>query len=197
MRDARHIAALLVSLLVMSVLIGCNRSALVNQNIEPNNSGFAATNRNDSEHGQEVESPLPKPTGLVNDYAQVIDVESKRRLDRLLTGLLKRAEIGFVVATVETTGGQSVDDYSLAVARGWKVGSKNGGILLLLAIKDRKWRIQVTRQLEGDLPDEEVAKFGQLMMPAAREGRYGEGVEKCARAIIERLAQRRGFKLEE
>ena len=62
----------------------------------------------------------------------------------MLTELRNRSEIEFAVVTVETTGGQPIFDYSLDVARGWGIGpkdsSKGGGLLLMLAVKDRQCR---------------------------------------------------------
>ena len=58
--------------------------------------------------------------------------------------------------TVNTTGDLDIFDYSLAVARGWGIGAKEGeraGLLLVVAIQDRKYFTQVSRHLEGDLPD--------------------------------------------
>jgi uncharacterized protein len=115
--------------------------------------------------------------------------------------LKARAKIELAVATVKTTGGQSIYDYSLAVARGWGVGppagEEGGGVLLLLASEDRKWRIQVSRSLEADLPDDVTGKIGAAMAPALREGRYGDAVNACADGLIKRLAERRGFKEDE
>ena len=73
----------------------------------------------------------------------------------------ERAKIDFAIAVVDTTGERSIFDYSLAMAKEWKIGSENGGILLVVAVKDRKWHIQVTKGLENDLPDAEVKKIGE------------------------------------
>ncbi|PYS50180.1 MAG: hypothetical protein DMF68_07820, partial [Acidobacteria bacterium] len=106
--------------------------------------------------GQTAQSPLPTPTGYVNDYANVIDAETKNRLETVLDNLKKRVDIEFAVVTVKTTGNTDIFPYSLAVARGWGIGdpnSESNGILFLVAIDDRKYITQVSRHLEGDLPD--------------------------------------------
>jgi uncharacterized membrane protein YgcG len=143
------------------------------------------------------ESPLPPPVGFVNDFANVIDAATRERLEAWLGRLKARTKIEVAVATVETTGERSVYDYSLAVARGWGIGppagEEGGGVLLLLAVKDRKWRVQVTRSLEPELPDEVVGEIGGRMTPALREGRYGEAVLSCVDGLVKRLAERRGF----
>lgn len=148
----------------------------------------------------ETKSPLPPPTGFVNDYANALDSESKARLHSALTELKDKSDIEFAVAIIETTGGQPIFDYSLAVAKGWGIGpkdtSKGGGLLLMLAVKDREWRIQVSRSLEKDLPDEVCKEMGEQSRDLYRQGRYAEGITKNVRAIIERLEKLRGFKLD-
>jgi len=147
-----------------------------------------------------AESPLPPPKGFVNDFAKVIDPLTERCLEAKFRMLKARARIEFAVATVETTGGRDIFDYSLAVARGWGVGppagEEGGGLLLLLAVKDHKWRLQLSRSLEADIPDEVAAELGTVMTPSLRAGRYGEAVNKYADALIRRLEERRGFSLE-
>ncbi|HYE66619.1 MAG TPA: TPM domain-containing protein [Pyrinomonadaceae bacterium] len=146
---------------------------------------------------QTTGSPLPPPTGFVNDYAGVIDPATKQRLETILTNLRERTRIEMALVTVKTTGDQDIFDYSLAVARGWGIGppagEEGGGVLLLLASDDRRWRIQVSRSLEADLPDEVVGRIGAGMAPALREGRYGEAVNRCVDDLVRRLAERRGF----
>src|SRR2546428_14192675 len=64
---------------------------------------------------QTMQSPLPKPTGYVNDYAAVIDSATKARMETTLGNLDREQQIQFAVVTVNTTGGQDIFDYSLAV----------------------------------------------------------------------------------
>ena len=126
-----------------------------------------------SANGQTAQSPLPPPIGYVNDYAKVIDNATKRQLETTLTNLDQQQQIQFSVVTVDTTGGQEIFDYSLAVARGWGIGSKDTqkpSLLLLVAIKDRKYFTQVSRHLEGDLPDG--------LVPHAWGGRYRGQTQK-------------------
>lgn len=147
----------------------------------------------------QVKSPLPLPTGHVNDYAKALDSATKQRLEERLNSLKRSGNIDFAVVTVGTTGSEDIFDYSLAVARGWRVGVKPsaGGLLLLIAINDRRWHIQVSRSLEADLTDVQTATFGRLMIDPFRAGKFGEGITKCVEAIIRHLSERRGFKLDE
>lgn len=148
-------------------------------------------------NAQTAQSPLPKPTGYVNDFAGVIDIETKDRLEITLGNLDKQQSIQFAVVTIETTGGQDIFDYSLAVARGWGIGSKDTSkpsLLLLVAIKDRKYFTQVSRHLEGDLPDGLVGQIQrEQLVPAFRAGQYGKGLSDTVNAYITTVATKNGF----
>jgi uncharacterized membrane protein YgcG len=141
---------------------------------------------------QEVNSPFPPPTGYVNDYAKVVDEKTKRHLEKMLDDLKQREQVEFAVVTMATTGDEDIYDYSLALARTWGIGAKprGDGLLLFVAIKDRKWQIQVSRSLESALPDEKAGQFGRLMVEPFRAGKYGEGLTKCVEAIIAHLNAR-------
>ena len=148
-----------------------------------------------------AESQLPQPEGFVNDFAEVLDDATESRVEARLGRLKGRTKIEIGVVTVETTGAQSVFEYSLALARTWGIGppagEEGGGILVLIAVKDRKWQIQVTRSLEADLGTDVVSAIGGRMLPYARAGDYGEAVEQCLDGLVARLAERRGFPTEE
>src|SRR5437868_10880947 len=150
-----------------------------------------------SASGQTAQSPLPPPTGYVNDYARVIDPATKQQLETTLANLDQQQKIQFSVVTVDTTGGREIFDYSLAVARGWGIGSKDTqkpSLLLLVAIKDRKYFTQVSRHLEGDLPDGLVGQIQrEQLVPAFRAAQYGKGLSGTINAYISTLAGKRGF----
>ena len=100
--------------------------------------------------------PLPVPFNPIVDNADVIDSATRQRLEQIYRDLKERGNIEYSVLTVDTTGDRDIYDYSLAVARGWGLGSKDGdkaSFLLVVAIQDRKYHTQVSRHVEGDLPD--------------------------------------------
>jgi uncharacterized protein len=146
---------------------------------------------------QTMQSPLPPPTGYVNDYAGVIDQTTKERLETTLTNLDRQEQIQFFVVTVDSTKGTSIFDYSLAVARGWGVGSKDTSkpsLLLLAAIADRNFQDQISRHLEGDLPDGLTGQIKrEKLVPAFRAGKYGQGLSDTINAYIVEVAAKRGF----
>ena len=60
-------------------------------------------------------SELPKPTGLVNDYAGVLDDKTSKEIEDVLRELQKRAKIDFALAILKSTNGRKISDYSLAL----------------------------------------------------------------------------------
>jgi uncharacterized protein len=146
---------------------------------------------------QTDQSPLPAPTGYVNDYAGVIDSGTRSRMEATLTNLDRQHQIQFAVVTVDTTNGREIFDYSLAVARGWGIGSKDtqkASLLLLVAIKDRKYYTQVSRHLEGDLPDGLVGQIQrERLVPAFRASDYARGLGDTIDEYIRTVAAKQGF----
>src|SRR6266850_5174006 len=144
-----------------------------------------------------AQSPLPQPTGYVNDFAGVVDAATKARLETTLGNLDRQQQIQFSVVTVDTTGGQDIFDYSLAVARGWGIGAKDAqkpSLLLLVAIKDRKYFTQVSRHLEGYLPDGLVGQIQrEQLVPAFKAEKYGQGLVDTVDTYIATVAQKNGF----
>lgn len=138
-------------------------------------------------------SPLPAPTGFVNDYAGVIDAATKQQLESKLKGLkdTTNPSVEIAVAVVKTTGDRAISEYSIAVARGWKIGSKeddNPSALLFVAIDDRKYFTQVSKDLEDELPDGLVGSLQrQYLVPEFRRGNYGKGISDTIDAYIDRI----------
>lgn len=140
-----------------------------------------------------VLSPLPAPTGHVNDFAQALNDDTREQLEQALVELQKRSKIDFSVALVNTTNGLPVFDYSKKVFQGWNVGNGGDGILLFLAIDDHQWRIHTTRGLTRDLPDDKIKEVGAQMNPLLGQGQHGNGLRRGLEAIIKILAAKRGF----
>jgi len=151
---------------------------------------------------QQGKSPIPLPTPFtpIVDSASVIDADTKQKLESIFVNLKQRADIEFAVLTVDTTGDQDIFDYSLAVARGWGIGSKEGeknGFLLVVAIKDRKYFTQVSDHLEGDLNDGLVGEIQRArLVPQFKKGNYSQGIYDTIQTYAATLAEKRGFNIE-
>ena len=146
-------------------------------------------------------SPLPAPTGFVNDYAGVIDAATKQQIEQRIEQLKNKYNppIELAVAIVKTTGERPIFDYSLAVARGWGIGAKaddNPSALLFVAIDDRKYFTQVSKDLEDELPDGLVGQLQrQNLVPAFKQGNYSKGVADTIDAYIRTIEARQSGEL--
>lgn len=144
--------------------------------------------------------PLPVPFNPIVDNAHVIDAATRQRLETIYLNLKERANIEFAVLTVDTTNDRDIFDYSLAVARGWNIGpgnAKGQGLLLVVAIKDRKYFTQIGDHLEGDLPDGLAGQIQrEKLVPAFRQGRYSQGIADTIESYVATLAEKRGFTIE-
>ncbi len=136
------------------------------------------------------ESPLPAPTEPVNDFAGVLDENTKQTLNQRIKDFKAKTnpQVVLAVAIVKTTGDRPIFDYSLAVSRGWKIGTKdddNPSALLFIAIDDHKYFTQVSRNLEDELPDGVVGQLQrQFLVPAFKQGNYSKGVADTIEAYI-------------
>jgi uncharacterized protein len=144
------------------------------------------------------ESPLPAPTEPVNDFAGVLDENTKQTLNQRIKDFKAKTnpQVVLAVAIVKTTGERPIFDYSLAVSRGWKIGTKeddNPSALLFIAIDDRKYFTQVSRNLEDELTDGIVGQLQrQYLVPAFKQGNYSKGVNDTIEAYIRTIEARGG-----
>lgn len=139
-------------------------------------------------------SPLPTPSGPVNDFAGVLDQATIDSLNKRLIDYQRSTGVELAVAVVKTTGDRPIFDYSLAVARGWGIGSKgddNPSALLFIAVDDRKYFTQVSRDLEDELPDGLAGSLQrQYLVPEFRQQNYGKGITDTIEAYIRTIDQR-------
>jgi uncharacterized protein len=144
------------------------------------------------------EFQVPQSTGdAVNDFAGVIDAQTKQRLETILINLKREQKIEFAVVTVRNTGGRDIFDYAYALGMQWGIGPAEGnkeGLLLVAAIDDKRYHTLVSRHLQGELTDGVVGSIQrQYLVPAFRAGNYGQGLMDTVRAYIDTLAEKRGF----
>lgn len=140
-------------------------------------------------------SPLPAPTSPIADFASVIDAATKSTLEKKVIDFKAASGVELAVAVVRTTGEQDIFDYSLAVARGWGVGSKqddNPSALLFVAIDDRKYFTQISRDLEDELPDALAGNLQrQYLVPEFKKANYAKGIADTIDAYIRTIESRR------
>lgn len=144
----------------------------------------------------------PKPTAAagiyVQDYAQVLSAEDKRRLLSIGQELDNKTTAQLAVVTVKTLDGQPIEDYALAILREWGIGSKekNNGALIVVAVQDRRSRIEVGYGLEGLLTDGLTGRIqDQAMIPYFRKGNYAAGIVNGYAVTASLIAKDAGVQL--
>lgn len=144
----------------------------------------------------------PKPTAAagiyVQDYAQVLSAEDKRRLLSIGQELDDKTTAQLAVVTVKTLDGQPIEDYALAILREWGIGSKekNNGALIVVAVQDRRSRIEVGYGLEGLLTDGLTGRIqDQAMIPYFRKGNYAAGIVNGYAVTASLIAKDAGVQL--
>lgn len=122
---------------------------------------------------------VPTSSIYVQDYAGVLSADTKGRINNVGSQLAAKTKAQVVVVTVKSLEGAPIDEYALGILRKWGIGDKNlnNGVLLLVAVNDRKSRVEVGYGLEGALPD---AKTGEIqddyMIPHFQQGDYDKGI---------------------
>ncbi|MBS9475544.1 TPM domain-containing protein [Ancylobacter radicis] len=137
-----------------------------------------------------AELAFPALTGRVVDAAGILDASTRASLDAELAAQEAKTTDQFVVATVASLEGTSVEDYANRLFRHWKLGQadKDNGVLLLVAPNERKVRIEVGYGLEGVLPDAVASTIiSTTILPAFRAGDFAGGITRGAAAILEIL----------
>jgi uncharacterized protein len=127
----------------------------------------------------EAANSLPKPTDYVNDYAHVLSREGATHLDRICMELdHSQANAQIAIVTIHNLDGNDAADYASQLEDRWKIGRKGSdrGVLVLLAVDDHKWRIDVGYGLEGILNDAKIGEIGRSMVPYLRAKDYDNAV---------------------
>ena len=130
---------------------------------------------------------MPFLTGRVVDEAELLSPESEKLLTDELAAFERRTGHQLAVLTLPSLEDASLEDFSLKVARTWRLGraGKNDGVLLLVSRDDRKLRVEVGYGLEGELTDALTSRvIREVIAPRFRSGDYDAGLLEGARALV-------------
>ena len=149
-----------------------------------------------SSAGIALAQDIQRPYSWVNDFAGVITSEYNEKITTLITDLELKTSAEIAVATVDSIAPYDEVEYANKLFDMWKVGkrSRDNGVIVLLAVKERAWRIEVGYGLEGILPDSKCGEIGRsYMLPYFKEGKYGEGLYNGVAAICKVILQDAGI----
>ena len=145
-------------------------------------------------HAEKV-ADLPQPTDYVSDFAHVLSPEAIARLDSICSQLdHTAANAKIAVVTVHDLDGDDAADYATQLEDHWKMGDKdkasgqNRYAMVLLAVADHKYRIEVGYGLEGILPDGKTGDIGRDMVPDLKAGDYDGAVTTAVGEVAQVIA---------
>lgn len=122
---------------------------------------------------------VPQLRGRVNDLASVLQANQAQSLEAQLAQLERDTGHQVAVLTIPTLDGEDIEGFSLRVAESWKIGKKgyDNGAILVVAVKDRRLRLEVGYGLEGMLPDALAKRVtADYIVPYFRQQDYGGGI---------------------
>ena len=148
--------------------------------------------------GWAVDWKTLRPQGYVSDFAHVIDPASNTQLEAFGAKLQQATAVQIALVTIPSLEGEPIEDVANTLARAWGVGQKgtNEGILLLLAIRDRRSRLEIGYGLEPILPDGLDGSILREMRPALRQQQYGEAMMAAAQTLGAAIAKAKGVSLD-
>lgn len=135
-----------------------------------------------------------KPQGYLSDYAYVVDAESRKKIELYCARLQKATGAQVAIVTLQTLEGEPIEDVANDLFRRWGIGKQgeDNGLLFLLAVQDRRSRLEVGRELEPIITDGRSGSVLRDMRPALRESRYGEALWIAATSLGDIIAQSKG-----
>jgi len=133
---------------------------------------------------------FPKLTGRVVDDAHLLSQPQVDQLTQLSQATEQASSRQLVVATIPDLQGYPIEDYGYQLGRTWGIGQKgtNNGIILIVAPKERKVRIEVGYGLEPIMTDALSNMIIQDdILPKFRAGDMPGGIVAGATAIADQL----------
>lgn len=122
---------------------------------------------------------FPALTGRVVDAADILETETERQLARQLEAHEAETTNQVVVVTLSSLQGQTIERFGQALGNHWGIGQagRDNGVLLIVAMRDRKVRIEVGKGLERDLTDSLAqAIIEDEITPEFKRGHFEAGL---------------------
>ena len=145
---------------------------------------------------------FPNFSGRVVDQAGLLSSEIEAKLTNQLADHEQATTNQVVVVTLTDLDGDSIEGFGYELGRHWGIGQeeKNNGALLIVAVAERKVRIEVGYGLEGSLTDATAANIiRHKITPRFKQGRFELGIQDGINAMLAAIAgeytaeRRQGF----
>lgn len=135
--------------------------------------------------------PRPNPPQAVNDFAHLLEPFQREALEQKLRAYNDSTSSAIVIITVPTLDGYDIAEVALKYLRDWGVGvkGKNNGVVILVAQRERRARIETGYGMEGVLPDITAKHIiDDEMIPSFKSGDFYGGLDHAVDAIIKAAA---------
>ena len=135
-----------------------------------------------------------KPTEefYINDYANILDEEFENKVIELNKELYAKTGAQIVIVTINDLDGKPIEDVANETFNDFQIGSneKDNGILIIMALNDRRIRIEIGYGLEETLNDAKVGRIiDQYMIPFLKNDQFSEGIENGFNYIFNYLLE--------
>lgn len=137
------------------------------------------------------------PTNYVNDFAHVLSPQTEAELNDLGQQVDQKAKAQIAIVTINSLDGQDIESFAVDLYKQWGIGNKstNRGVLILIAVKDHRYRTEVGYGLEPILPDGKVGGFWRDVVPLLKQNDYDQALKQNAESIASVIAQDAGVQL--
>jgi len=139
-----------------------------------------------------------QPTGYVNDFSNTLDAASKQTLEAYCANLERVTGVQMAIVLVPTLDGEPIEDVANRLYRQWGIGKKgkDEGILIMLAVKDRKSRAEIGYGIEPIISDGAAGGILREIRPILQQGNYGGALLAAAEEMGTKIAQSKGVELD-
>jgi len=147
---------------------------------------------------QVLAQPTDTPRTGIIDMAGVVDAKTEAGLNNWLLALEKKTGAQLKVLTIESTRGQDIHSYAMELARRWRLGDKekDNGVLVVIAVADRKYTTVVGQGIEDTLPDLYTHTIAEkYFVPNFRRGDFATGIYEGTVALAKKVAADEGVQL--
>jgi uncharacterized protein len=132
--------------------------------------------------------PPPNPPKLVTDAAGILSEAEKSALEQKLVAVDDSSSNQIAVVIIKSLQDRPIEEYATKLFRTWGIGNKktNNGVLLLVAVDDRKVKIETGNGLEGAIPDIVAGDIiRNRIAPAFKAGNYYKGIDEATDALAQ------------
>ncbi|WP_251551520.1 TPM domain-containing protein [Neobacillus muris] len=138
-----------------------------------------------SAFAEDVQVPMPVGDIYVQDFAQVLNQTEKSQLNQLGRSIEDQTTAQVAVLTIQSIGDRTIEEFANEAFRQYGIGSKqDNGVLLVLAMNERKARLEVGYGLEGRIPDGKAGRIiDQYAIPYLKNQQPNRAVIETYKAL--------------